>query len=321
MAFRNHTEAFKKLRDRFKVKSLSLPGGRKQNGVTEGLLGESMDPYAEADASPKHHTQPPPIWVETLNSINSDIRTIETRLKELDKLHGQQSAQFKWDDNDGGKGQQEEMTSRDRINICTQEIHRLFKSSQKGLKRIATIGNSGTGTRLPYQERQVRLNVMRSRASKVQDLTKTFRKMQKKFLTDEANKEENKTAMKYFTDDVNMEGIFDNVDKGLSTQQMQALEERTQDASKREQEIVNIAKSVNEIATIFKELNVLVIEQGTILDRIDYNVEQTLEQLKAAKEEVIESEKYQKKSSSITCILILLVAIALCALILIFKAM
>jgi len=36
------------------------------------------------------------------------------------------------------------------------------------------------------------------------------------------------------------------------------------------------------LASIFKELSVLVVEQGTILDRIDYNVE-------AAKEATIEA--------------------------------
>lgn len=33
-------------------------------------------------------------------------------------------------------------------------------------------------------------------------------------------------------------------------------------------------KSIEDLSTIFKELAVLVIDQGTILDRIDYNMEQ-----------------------------------------------
>lgn len=43
----------------------------------------------------------------------------------------------------------------------------------------------------------------------------------------------------------------------------------------REEAIRQIARSINELASIFKDLSVLVIEQGTILDRIDYNLEQT----------------------------------------------
>ncbi len=35
-----------------------------------------------------------------------------------------------------------------------------------------------------------------------------------------------------------------------------------------------LAKSIEELSVIFKELAVLVIDQGTVLDRIDYNMEQ-----------------------------------------------
>ena len=35
-----------------------------------------------------------------------------------------------------------------------------------------------------------------------------------------------------------------------------------------------LAQSIEELSEIFKELAVLVIDQGTILDRIDFNMEQ-----------------------------------------------
>ena len=44
--------------------------------------------------------------------------------------------------------------------------------------------------------------------------------------------------------------------------------------TKREQEIETIAKSIQEIALLFKDLQMMVIDQGTVLDRIDYNIEQ-----------------------------------------------
>ena len=38
-------------------------------------------------------------------------------------------------------------------------------------------------------------------------------------------------------------------------------------------QVVKIVESINELAQIMKDLSVLVIDQGTIVDRIDYNIQ------------------------------------------------
>ena len=55
------------------------------------------------------------------------------------------------------------------------------------------------------------------------------------------------------------------------------LEDNTATINEREKEIKQIAKSIVELNEVFKEMSVLVIDQGTVLDRIDYNVEQVTE--------------------------------------------
>jgi uncharacterized FlaG/YvyC family protein len=50
----------------------------------------------------------------------------------------------------------------------------------------------------------------------------------------------------------------------------------------REQEINDIAKGIIELADIFKDLQSMVIDQGTMLDRIDYNVERMAVDVKEA---------------------------------------
>jgi len=41
-------------------------------------------------------------------------------------------------------------------------------------------------------------------------------------------------------------------------------------------EIESLAHSMTQLAVLFKELSTLVVEQGTIVDRIDYNIETAL---------------------------------------------
>ena len=61
--------------------------------------------------------------------------------------------------------------------------------------------------------------------------------------------------------------------------------------SQREREINEIAKSIHTIAEIFKELQTLIIDQGTLLDRIDYNVEQMNVNVKSAVRELDKVKK------------------------------
>lgn len=56
--------------------------------------------------------------------------------------------------------------------------------------------------------------------------------------------------------------------------------------AQREQEINDIAKGIIELADIFRELQGMVIDQGTMLDRIDYNVERMAVDVKGAEKEL-----------------------------------
>lgn len=77
----------------------------------------------------------------------------------------------------------------------------------------------------------------------------------------------------------------------------------------REREITDIAQGIIELADIFRELQSMIIDQGTMLDRIDYNVERMAVDVKAADTELKVATSYQKRNvkRKVMLLLVLLV--------------
>lgn len=95
------------------------------------------------------------------------------------------------------------------------------------------------------------------------------------------------------------------------TQAQQRLQRNPNETiiAQREREIEDIAQGIIELANIFQELQTMVIDQGSMLDRIDYNVERMAVDMKAADKELTVATGYQKKSVKRKVILLLLLLV------------
>ncbi len=60
----------------------------------------------------------------------------------------------------------------------------------------------------------------------------------------------------------------------------------------RDRELTEIAKSIAQLAELFKDLSALVIDQGTLLDSVEYNVEQTAVHMEDAVKELETATRY-----------------------------
>lgn len=108
--------------------------------------------------------------------------------------------------------------------------------------------------------------------------------------------------------------IESETDKSFSQSTLQMASQKqihSNDAAiaQREREITDIARGIIELADIFKDLQTMVIDQGTMLDRIDYNVEKMNTDVKAADKELVVATSYQKKNTKRKIILFLLLLV------------
>jgi len=314
MATRNLTSKFDAIRSQ-------LHGGMKRprdySGGRDGLL-DSADSSDVEDGrgggrglglGGLEHEMPPE-WVDITTTIHEDTKKARDSIKALERLH---AARLKVSFGDEVIAQQEA-----EIEILTQEITRLLKKCESNVKKIALVGNNG---KLSQQERSVRINVMRSLATELQLHSKNFRTAQKVFLKNLRDQEE-ASGNFGFDDGGDSKAVLndeDALDRGFSREQEQALEHLNEKASEREKEIIKVAQSINELAQLFKELNVLVIEQGTILDRIDYNIEQAKAKVQSGVVDLEKADEYSKKMYTLKCILALLLVIIILVVVLVVK--
>jgi len=108
-------------------------------------------------------------------------------------------------------------------------------------------------------------------------------------------------------------------DFGGREQRLAVVDDLQEVVQGRDREIAKIAESIEELSSIFKELAVLVIDQGTILDRIDYNMEAVVEHTREGIQQLEKAEKQQKSARPLKCIMCLLSTIAVLLILLILK--
>ena len=254
-----------------------------------------------------------PIWLQYVELIDDNLHKIELQIGEL-KEYQSLRQRIIFDD---------EKANQYDINIqqITHSVTSLLKSSKIKLQQIGMKANE-SGSHLMamgFEERTARYNAMKSRAMKLQQFTKIFHHLQREFIKNMKIKQAK--VHKYIDIESVTNALPDlsNVYNGYTQEQIAVINEMEHESENRTKAIAEICRSIHELAQLFQELSVLIVEQGSLLDRIDYNVEQTLETLQATRPIVQDINKHQKRSRSVLCIIVLIMLIILMALLLLLK--
>ncbi|KAI3378138.1 hypothetical protein SNEBB_007083 [Seison nebaliae] len=125
---------------------------------------------------------------------------------------------------------------------------------------------------------------------------------------------------------------FDDVDEILNEQQRQEedsydnrleqMERKSytlENMEERSEKITDIVKNLESLNKIFEDISQIVMDQGSILNRIDHNVSRADDAAKKAIKDLTRSVKLQKRSWKMRIILILFIVFVILLLILIFR--
>ena len=102
---------------------------------------------------------------------------------------------------------------------------------------------------------------------------------------------------------------------GLISSQAQ-VEVELDDFALDNEEVNRIAKNIAELSGLFQELAELVTDQGTVLDRIDYNMDLSLENVTKGTEQIEKAAAAQRRNPAFKCMALLVILIAVFAFIL-----
>ncbi|KAH8671829.1 t-SNARE [Tricladium varicosporioides] len=287
----------------------SIIGGgssERQGLMSAGAFEEDGDAVIEMDLLP-------PRWADISDEVTEYLTDIASKSVKLEKLH-QKHVLPGFDDEDQKKSEEGE------IERLTQDITKGFHDCQKAIQRVEMmVRESSHQGGISKGEETMARNIQISLAGRVQEASAGFRKKQSAYLkklrglggmTPQVDRASTPLYNNY-NDPSLMESDADKSYSQSALQQTSQQQLTSNDAAimQREREIMDIAQGIIELADIFKELQSMIIDQGTMLDRIDYNVERMAVDVKAADKELKVASGYQKKGTKRRIILLLILLV------------
>ncbi|KXS95261.1 hypothetical protein AC578_9462 [Pseudocercospora eumusae] len=259
----------------------------------------------------------PPRWLDIQDEVSQTLADIAGKMKRLDQMHAKHVLPGFDDESVKAKEERE-------IEGLTQDITKDFVTCQKSIRRIDRMvqeQHQQSGGVLSSADATMAKNLKMSLASRVGEVSTLFRKKQSTYLkkmrslggmSTPLDRSSTPLAQNPYTDPAMMESESDRSAAQstlLQTAQVRRRGMMDSQIDQREREIEKIAQGVIDLSNIFQEIQTMVIDQGTVLDRIDYNVERTAEHVKEAEKELKVATGYQKRSTKRKIILLLVLIV------------
>eukprot|EP01061_Rhynchopus_euleeides_P021597 TRINITY_DN35207_c0_g1_i1.p1 TRINITY_DN35207_c0_g1~~TRINITY_DN35207_c0_g1_i1.p1 ORF type:complete len:361 (+),score=116.37 TRINITY_DN35207_c0_g1_i1:80-1084(+) len=245
-----------------------------------------------------------PEWVDALEEIRDMETALKDSLKQLAELHRKRlvpTSLF-------GGGEEGETAE---IQMVAANVTRQFKKADSAVKRLTQLIQDARSD----DEKRTITNVQVSLATQLSDLSHQFRDMQKSYLqtekerkgkskfqqSEELRRWEEEDALAVQEEELRMQN--------MSPDQAEMMKLTNEMLSQRDSELQDILKSLVDIQEMFQDLNMLVIDQGTMLDRIDTNITRAHDEVTQGVGHLKQAVDKSKHTRFKTCVCLLLVLI------------
>lgn len=275
---------------------------------------DASDPSIRVTRS---HMQPD--WLFAYNDLRGDVTEIRNLLELLVSMYAKHLL----------PSFEEKDTSLLESDIRTHS-HRLTQSLHTAERKLRNITKqtqpSNTAEPQTHVETRIRINIQKRFAAPLQELSMSFRKRQKTYfeklkelreIYDKPSNSSLSTAatlvdMHPHEDDQHGESTF-------SETQLLTVESASALTHERTQELNRVAANIYDLASLVNDIASFVVDQGTVLDRIDYNLEHVNTTTFKAVRELRIADRYQRKRHALCCIIILAIACGIMFVILVYK--
>lgn len=322
--FRDRTNLFLSYRRTYPHHGGPLSGSRFDTmGEEEELIGGNVEPGNNGSGDNNIELIAlPPSFLDISEGIDEKLDFIS---KKIDKLNGLYKKNLL-------PGFNDRTTDEEEIEKLNYTITTKFYECNNLVKRFESIKRQ-PNNKLKADDLNMIENMQKNYALKIQQLSSNFRKLQNNYIKflkkDEFEQLPSLNKSNQVIDQSTYNPAIDETEE-LESYSREAIKESSsilqQKSSindsmirQREQEITKLAQGVLEVSSIFKEMQNMVIDQGTILDRIDYNLENTKVDLQNASQQLTRASHYQKRTQKCKLILLLSLIVFLLFMIVILK--
>jgi len=260
------------------------------------LLPGGSDPEPPSRAVAFERATLPPQWVDFFEEAQEAIRCGADKLDQLKRAHQRRLLNVFSDD----------VVPDEEVKELSSQLEELIRRCEKSIHQVKSQGGTDTAANEEYRK-----NVQRKLATQLSQLSKSCREAQREYRDAIQKRQQQQQGSR--PGGVDLEAGDNGADGRLAQQQMLMQVDHNSDLSRMEAstaqwtaDVCQTAASLHELNEVIKELQTMVIHQGSILDRIDHQMDAAVDGTAKAKNELnmAAKAKKQRDDNSLRCMLV-----------------